>query len=242
MNEPKGHIHPLNQIMHQVLEAFDEMGFDVFQIPEIETEFFNFDALNVPDSHPARDEQDTFWLKNVPGKLARTQTSAGQVKGPRERGVPLKILYFGKVYRNETTDATHEAVFHQFECAAIGKDLNLGHMKYTIESIFKKLFGENTTTRLRPGYFPFVEPGVEVDMSCFKCGGKGCAVCKNSGWIEVLGAGMLHPKVLERGGVNPREYQGYAFAFGWDRIAMMLYGIDDIRLLQSGDLRFNNQF
>jgi len=237
-----GHYHPMTRIMHRVVEVFDEMGFDIFQIPEIESEEFNFDFLNVPESHPARDEQDTFWIKDANKMVARTQTSSAQVRGPQSRGVPLKILYFGKAYRNETTDATHEAVFHQFECSAIGTNLNMGHMKYTIQTIIKKLFGENVTTRLRPGYFPFVEPGVEVDMSCFKCEGKGCRVCKQSGWIEILGAGMLHPKVLERGGVNPNEYQGYAFAFGWDRIAMLLYGIDDIRLIQSGDLRFVNQF
>jgi phenylalanyl-tRNA synthetase alpha chain len=238
----KGHVHPLTQTLSKVVEAFDEMGFDVFPIPEIETEYYNFDALNVPDSHPARDEQDTFWIKDREKMVARTQTSAAQVRGPEERGVPLKILYFGKVYRNEATDATHEAVFHQFECSAIGKDLNLGHMKFTIETLIKKIFGDDTVTRMRPGYFPFVEPGVEVDMSCFKCKGKGCSVCKQSGWIEILGAGMLQPSVLQRSGINPEEYQGYAFAFGWDRVAMLKHSIDDIRLFQSGDLRFNNQF
>lgn len=240
--EKKGHMHPLNRVIHQVVQVFDEMGFDVFQIPEIETEHYNFDALNMPDTHPARDEQDTFWIKGRDKVVARTQISAAQVRGPEERGVPIRILYFGKAYRNETTDVTHEAVFHQWECTAIGKNLNLGHMKFTIENIIKRLFGENTKTRFRPGHFPFTEPSFEVDMSCFKCEGKGCSVCKHSGWIEILGSGMLQPSVLEKGGVNPREWQGYAFAFGWDRIVMLKYGIDDIRLLQSGDLRLIKQF
>jgi phenylalanyl-tRNA synthetase alpha chain len=241
-NNTAGHYHPMTKIMHRVVEVFDDMGFDIFQIPELDTEEFNFDFLNVPESHPARDEQDTFWIKDAEKLVARTQMTSGQIHGARKYDAPLKTLFFGKVYRNETTDATHEAVFHQFECSAIGTDLNLAHMKFTIQNIITKLFGEGVTTRLRPGYFPFVEPGVEVDMSCFKCEGKGCRVCKQSGWIEILGAGMLHPKVLERGGVNPNEHQGYAFAFGWDRIAMLLHEIDDIRLIQSGDLRFVNQF
>jgi len=242
MSENKGHVHPLTQTINQVVQVFDEMGFDVFSIPDIDSEHYNFDVLNMPDTHAARDEQDTFWIKGRNKIVARTQISAAQVRGPEERGVPIKITYFGKAYRNETTDATHEACFHQWECTAIGKDLNLGHMKFTIENIIKRLFGENTKTRFRPGYFPFVEPGLEVDMSCFKCDGKGCSVCKNSGWIEILGAGMLHPVVLKNGGIDPSEWQGYAFAFGWDRVVMLKHNIDDIRLMQSGDLRLINQF
>lgn len=242
MNEEKGHIHPLTKTLHQVIQVFDEMGFDVFSIPEIESEYYNFDGLNMPDTHAARDEQDTFWIKGRDKEVARTQISAAQIRGPEERGVPIRILYFGKCFRNEATDAVHEAVFHQFECTAIGKDLNLGHMKFTIENIIKRLFGDDVTVRFRPGYFPFVEPGVEVDMSCFKCKGKGCSVCKKSGWIEILGAGMVNPVVLKNGGVDTDKWQGYAFAFGWDRIVMLKHEVDDIRLMQAGDLRLVNQF
>lgn len=242
MNEKAKHIHPITRVINDVVSIFAEMGFSVAQGFEIETEFNNFDALNVPKDHPSRDMQDTFWIKDREGEVLRTHTSGVQIRHMLNNKPPIKIIAPGRVFRNEATDATHEAQFYQVEGLAVGERVTLANLKYTLDTFLKKLFGEEVRTRLRPGYFPFVEPGVEVDMICGKCHGEGCATCKYNGWIEILGAGMVHPKVLQNVGIDPRKYTGFAFGIGIDRIAMLKYGIDDIRLMYSGDLRFTNQF
>ncbi len=262
MNKKEKHIHPITRVINDVVSIFAEMGFSVAQGPEIETEFNNFDALNVPKDHPSRDMQDTFWLKQSDAvglfarpdskesglgikeeeKVMRTHTSGLQIRHMLNNKPPIKIIAPGRVFRNEATDATHEAQFYQVEGLAVGEGVTLANLKHTLDTFLKKLFGEEVKTRLRPGYFPFVEPGVEVDMICGKCHGEGCATCKYNGWIEILGAGMVHPKVLQNVGIDPRKYTGFAFGIGIDRIAMLKYGIDDIRLMYSGDLRFTNQF
>lgn len=242
-NTLKGHIHPLSQMLEEITAIFFDMGFTVAEGPEVESEHYNFDTLNIPEHHPARDMWDTFWLKpQNAGKLLRTHTSPVQVRFMEANTPPLAIIAPGKVYRHEATDATHEAQFYQLEGLMIGEDISLAHMKGVLEHFFEKFFGSKVVLRLRPSYFPFVEPGVEVDMSCFKCTGKGCSVCKQTGWIEIMGAGMVHPKVLEAAGVDSSKFQGFAFGAGIDRFAMLKYGIDDVRLLYSGDLRFVTQF
>jgi len=248
-----GHIHPLSQIIRRSVDIFTDIGFEVALGPELETEHYNFDALNVPKDHPARDMQDSFWLKPEragvstesgagTNRLLRTQTSAVQIRYMEEHKPPIKIIAPGKVFRNEATDATHEAQFYQLEGLQVDEKTNLADLKGTIQYFFRHLFGPATAVRLRPSYFPFVEPGVEADISCFKCEGKGCNICKNSGWIEIMGAGMVHPSVLNGVKIDPRKYQGFAFGMGIDRIAMLYYGINDVRLSYSGDLRFVNQF
>jgi len=242
-NFGKGHLHPITQTILRVSEIFSSLGFSVVSGPEIEDEYHNFDALNIPEDHPARDMQDTFWLKpNNLKKLLRTQTSDVQIRFMEKNKPPLAIIVPGKVFRNEATDATHDAQFYQCEGLIIGENITLANLKSTLELFLKKLFGEKVVIRLRPGYFPFVEPGVEVDMVCFKCQGKGCPSCSQSGWIEILGAGMVHPKVLNTVGIDSRKYQGFAFGVGIDRITMLRHGVDDIRLFYSGDLRLVNQF
>ncbi len=242
-SENKKHIHPIIRVIQDITAVFVDMGFEVASGPEIEDGYHNFDALNVPKDHPARDMQDTFWLepRNL-DKLLRTHTSGVQVRYMEENKPPLAILVPGKVFRNEATDATHDAQFHQCEGLVVGENITLANLKGTLENFLKKLFGDDVEIRLRPGYFPFVEPGVEIDMVCFKCKGDGCPACSHSGWIEILGAGMVHPNVLNNVGIDSRKYQGFAFGVGIDRIAMLKYGIDDIRLLYSGDLRLVNQF
>jgi len=239
---PSGHLHPMTQLMRKAIAIFSSMGFDVASGPEVETEYYNFDALNVPKDHPARDMQDTFWL-DIPGLLLRTQTSPVQIRYMEKHKPPFRMIAPGKVFRNEATDATHEAQFYQMEGLMIGKDVSLANLKAILEVFYRNLLDDQKLKiRFRPSYFPFVEPGVETDLTCFKCRGKGCAVCKKTGWIEVMGAGMVHPKVLENAGIDSREWQGFAFGGGLDRIAMIKYGIDDIRLLYNGDLRFLKQF
>lgn len=251
-----GHTHPITLAIARISDIFSHLGFDTVDGPELEDEWHNFDALNVPGDHPARDMQDTFWIKNKTGKnkfgeavgyVLRTHTSNMQIrameKHVKEGGeFPLAICCPGKVFRNEATDATHEAQFHQIEMLYVGKDASLSMMIGVIEKFFSEFFGSNLVVRLRSSYFPFVEPGNEVDMQCFKCVGNGCNVCKQTGWIEIGGAGMVHPKVLEASGINPREYKGFAFGCGIDRMVMLKYGIDDVRLLYNGDLRVVNQF
>lgn len=246
--QEKGHIHPLTQFIDRANAIFYEMGFTLVDGPELETEHYNFDALNVPKDHPARDMQDTFWLKEKEGeserKLMRTQTSAVQIRYMEKNKPPFKMICFGKVFRNEATDATHEMVFHQLEGLFIDKNVTMTDLKSTLNIFFDKFFERNVEVRFRPSFFPFVEPGLEADISCFKCGGNNnnCSVCKGTGWVEVIGAGMVHPTVLKGVGVDPKDWQGFAFGFGVDRIIMLKYGIDDIRLLYNGDLRFVNQF
>lgn len=239
----KGHLHPITIITKEIISIFDEMGFSVANGPEIENEHYNFDALNIPAHHPARDMWDTFWLKPLNARqLLRTHTSPVQIRHMENNKPPVRIIAPGKVFRHEATDATHEAQFYQIEGLMVDKEVSLSHLKWVLENFFKKLFGEDVAVRFRPSYFPFVEPGVEIDMSCFKCAGAGCSVCKNTGWIEIMGAGMVHPKVLESAGIDPTKYRGFAFGGGIDRLAMLKYGIDDVRLLYQGDLRVTNQF
>ncbi len=238
----KGHLHPLTQVMREIVDSFVAMGFEVADGPEVESEHYNFDALNVPKDHPARDMQDTFWVKGVPQTVLRTHTSAVQVHYMETHQPPFKIIVPGKVYRYEATDATHETQFHQIEGLVVSENVSLAHLKDVLDEFFKRLYGATATVRMRPSYFPFVEPGVEIDVSCVKCGGTGCNVCKQTGWIEVMGAGVVHPNVLQAGGIDPRKYRGIAFGVGVDRLVMQKYGIDDVRLLYAGDLRLVNQF
>lgn len=238
-----GHFHPLTQVINDAAAIFAELGFSVASGPEIESEHYNFDVLNIPENHPARDMWDTFWLKkNNLGELLRTHTSPVQARYMEKHKPPIRIIAPGKVFRYEATDATHEAQFYQIEGLMIDKDITLAHLKGVLEVFFAKFFGKKTNVRLRPGYFPFVEPGVEVDVLCFKCAGKGCSICKHGGFIEIMGAGMVHPYVLNQVGIDGDMYQGFAFGTGVDRLAMIKYGIDDIRLFYQGDLRLVNQF
>ena len=242
-----GHIHPLSQAQMEIEKIFSEMGFEIADGPEVESEFYNFEALNVPADHPARDMQDTFFIldKNHQdqGRLVlRTQTSPVQVRTMQKYGAPLRVIAPGKVFRNEQTDASHEHTFHQVEGLLVDKNISLAHLKGVMADFLTRLFKKEIKVRFRPGYFPFVEPGVELDFSCLLCNEKGCSACKRTGWIEFMGAGMIHPNVLKAGGVNPEEYQGWAFGFGLERLIMMKYAIDDIRWFQSGDLRFLDQF
>lgn len=225
----RGHLHPLTIVQRKAIEIFSSMGFEVAEGPEVETEYYNFDALNVPKNHPARDMWDTFWLKD--GNLLRTHTSPVQIRYMKEHQSPFRIIAPGKVFRYEATDATHEVQFYQLEGLMIGKKVTMANLKAIMEVFFNNFFGsKDIEVRFRPSYFPFVEPGVEVDM---KYKGK---------WVEIAGAGMVHPKVLEEVGINPKEFQGFAFGMGIDRLAIIKYKIDDVRLFHSGDLRFINQF
>lgn len=232
--EKRGHLHPLTSMIREISSIFNELGFSIAQGPELETEFYNFDALNVPSDHPARDMQDTFWIKDVKKDnerlVLRTQTSSVQVRYMQKNKPPFRIIVPGKVFRNEATDATHEAQFFQIEGLLIDKKVSLAHLKGTLEFFFKRLFGENAQVRFRPSYFPFVEPALEVDVF-FR--GK---------WLEVMGAGLVHPSVLKAGGLDPKEWKGFAFGGGIDRLVLIKYGIDDIRSLYTGDLRLVNQF
>lgn len=237
----KGHIHILSQVIRNCVDIFTDLGFTVADGPEVETEYYNFDALNVPKDHPARDMWDTFWLANNKG-LLRTHTSPVQVRYMEKNRPPIAIIAPGKVFRYEATDATHEAQFFQLEGLLVDKNISLANMKAVLETFLTKFFKSQVSIRLRPSYFPFVEPGVEIDMSCFRCGGNGCNICKHTGWIEIMGAGMVQPSVLNGVKINPRDWQGFAFGVGIDRIAMLKYGVDDIRLFCGGDLRFIEQF
>lgn len=242
--QPKGHPHIISATIERMNAIFSSMGFEVTSGPEIESEHYNFDVINTPQDHPARDMQDTLWIKGRENIVARTQLSGIQVRYMEAHKPPLRIVYSGKVFRYEAIDATHEAQFYQYEILVVEKDASLANLKWVIENFFEKFFGKKVPIRLRPAFFPFVEPGVEVDMACFKCNrsGASCSVCKGTGWIEIIGAGMVHPQVLRNGGVDPKEWRGFAFAFGLDRLIMMRHEIDDIRLLNSGDLRFIHQF
>lgn len=241
-----GHIHPVERVIKDITDIFVEMGFEIASGPEMEDEFHNFDALNMPGDHPARDMQDTFWIEKEGNSalpdLLRTHTSNVQIRFGENHEVPFKIVVPGKVYRNEATDRTHEVQFHQIEGMAIGTDVTLANLKFYLNTFLRRMFGDDVVTQFRPGFFPFVEPGIEVDMQCFRCKGDGCPTCSHSGWIEILGAGMTHPKVLESAGIDPSKFQGFAFGIGVDRIAMMKYGIDDVRVLYNGDLRLIQQF
>jgi phenylalanyl-tRNA synthetase alpha chain len=235
-----GSLHPISKIQYEIEEVFTSMGFTVLDGPEVETEYNNFDALNIPPDHPARDMQDTFWLEG--GNLLRTHTSPVQVRGMKKLGPPLRMIAPGRVFRNEEVDASHEHTFYQLEGMMVDRDVSVAHLIYFMKTLLSAVFKREVTVRLRPGYFPFVEPGFELDIHCLICGGGGCPVCKYGGWVELLPCGLVHPNVLSMGGIDPEEWGGYAFGLGLTRLVMMRYGIDDIRLLQSGDLRFSKQF
>lgn len=236
----KGSLHPLTQIQQEIEDLFVSMGFAVLDGPEVETDEHNFDALNIPADHPARDMQDTFWLEG--NFLLRTHTSPVQVRGMRRLGPPLKMIAPGRVFRNEEVDASHEHTFYQLEGMMVDKDVSVANLLYFMKTLLSAIFKREVTVRLRPGYFPFVEPGFELDIECLICAGAGCAVCKQSGWVELLPCGLVHPNVLKLSGIDPDQWGGFAFGLGLTRLVMMRYGIDDIRHLQGGDLRFLSQF
>ncbi|HEC33040.1 MAG TPA: phenylalanine--tRNA ligase subunit alpha [Candidatus Kaiserbacteria bacterium] len=240
----ESHIHPITRIIREINTIFNDIGFEFADGPEVESEYYNFDALNIPANHPARDLWDTFWLKPLNARrLLRTHTSPVQIRYMEEKvkkgGPPIKIIAPGKVYRNEATDMTHEAQFYQIEGLMIGKDVTLATLRGVFKIFFEKFFGSDVEIRFRPSYFPFVEPGVEVDVRLV---GVDAPERLRDKWIEILGAGMVHPKVLENTGINPRQWQGFAFGTGVERLGMLKYGIDDARLFHTGDLRFVNQF
>lgn len=236
----KGGLHPLNTVLKDMINIFQSMGFDVVDGPEIETEYYNFEALNVPADHPARDMQDTFYVGD--GLILRSQTSATQIRTMENRKPPIRMICPGRVYRADDVDATHSPVFHQIEGLVVDKGITMCDLKGTLEQFAREIYGSDTKVKFRPSFFPFTEPSVEVDVSCSECGGKGCRVCKGTGWIEILGAGMVHPRVLERCGIDPEEYSGFAFGIGLDRLTTTRYKISDIRLLFENDIRFLSQF
>ena len=241
-----GHLHLTTQVLRQVIDIFGEMGFQVWESPEVEYDAMNFGQLNFPDDHPARDMQDTFYVdmpEGAPSVLLRTHTSPGQIHAMRRYAPqPLRVLLPGKCYRNEQVTARSEMMFHQFEFLAVGRTITLGDLKGTLAYFAERMYGLNTKVRLRPSYFPFTEPSAEMDVSCFLCEGKGCRICKYTGWLEIGGCGMVHPNVLRNGGYDPAEFSGFAGGFGPERIAMLKYGIDDIRHFYGGDVRFVEQF
>ncbi len=237
-----GHLHPNTLIQDDLEDFFTSMGFMVLDGPELESDYYNFTAVNIPANHPARDMQDTFYIKGHPDFVMRTHTSSVQVRAMQKYGVPLRMIAPGKCFRNEATDVRHEHTFYQLEGVVVDKNINFADMKGVLESVFKHVFGPETKMRLRPKFYPFVEPGVNGEVTCFICKGKGCRLCKNTGWLEVFGAGMIHPSVLKEGGVDASVYQGFAFGFGLTRLAMLKYGIEDIRLLESGNMKFLEQF
>ena len=235
-----GKLHPLTQVQRTIEDIFIGMGFSIAEGPEVEYDYYNFQALNIPENHPARDTQDTFYItENI---LLRSQTSPVQVRTMEKQKPPIRVISPGRVYRSDAVDATHSPLFHQVEGLVVDKGITMGDLKGMLETFAKTLFGNETRLRFRPHHFPFTEPSAEVDVSCFVCGGKGCRVCKNEGWIEILGAGMVHPYVLSNCGIDPEEYSGFAFGMGVERIAMKYYGIDDMRLLYENDTRFLGQF
>lgn len=232
---PMGAVHPVTAVQWEVERLFERLGFTVEAGPEMETEYNNFEALNIPETHPARDMQDTFWLTN--GRVLRTHTSPVQHRSMKKFGPPLRVIAPGRCFRYETIDASHENTFHQIEGLLIDRDIGLPHLIALAKMLLTEVMEREVELRVRPGFFPFVEPGLEIDMNCRICGGKGCPTCKQSGWVEILPAGMVHPNVLRAGGVDPDEWSGFAFGLGLTRLAMMKYGIRDIRVLNSGDLR-----
>ena len=270
LKHARGHIHPISRVIEDIVSIFSSIGFEVVEGREVETEYYNFDALNIPANHPARDMWDTFWLKpesrthadstSADGRgklqresameksqrgsalLLRTHTSPVQVRFMENHNPPLKIIVPGRAYRYEATDASHEFQFFQLEGLVVDRTISIANFKGVIQEFFSRLFKKEITVRLRPSFFPFVEPGFDVDISCVACEGKGCSICKKSGWLELAGAGMVHQNVFKAAGYAPGEWQGFAFGFGIDRIAMMKYKIPDIRLFHSGDLRFLKQF
>ena len=235
VDENLGSLHPITVVQRELEDLFRSMGFTVEDGNEVETEYNNFEAVNVPKYHPARDMQDTFWLEN--GQLLKTQTSAAQNKIMKKYDVPIKAIFPGRCFRNEDLDASHENTFFQLEGMMIDKDVSIANLIYFMKTFLSEIFKKDLKVRLRPGFFPFVEPGFELDVSCMYCEGKGCKVCKQGGWIELCPCGMIHPNVLKMGGIDPEKYSGFAFGLGLSRLAMMKYGIDDLRVLNCGELR-----
>lgn len=237
----KGAKNPFYKIQDEIIDIFASMGYEIVEGPEVESDHYNFELMNIPHDHPARDMQDSFYIDE--NTLMRTHTSPVQARVmEQKKGQPIRIICPGKTYRRDDDDATHSHQFAQIEGLVVDKDINLGHLKATLELFLKKMYGEKREIRLRSSYFPFTEPSVEVDISCYECGGKGCSVCKGSGWIEILGGGMVHPNVLRMSGYDPDVYQGFAFGIGIERVAMLRYGIDDIRRFYQDDVRFLHQF
>ncbi len=235
-----GSIHPIRHVQLQLENIFRSMGFSVFTGYEIEKEYYNFDALNIPSDHPAREMQDTYWMSN--GDLLRTHTSATQVRALREHGAPLRAIFPGRCFRYETVDASHENTFYQLEGLLVDENITVAHLIGVMKALLKEVFHKSVEVRLRPGFFPFVEPGFELDFQCALCGGEGCSTCKNTGWIELIPCGLVHPKVIENGGLDSDKYTGFAFGCGLTRLAMMKYHIPFIRMFNCGDLRFYRQF
>ena len=235
-----GHKHPLSIVLDEVKDIFVGMGFQIATGTEVEWDYYNFEALNLPPDHPARDTQDTFYITEK--MLLRTQTSPVQIRVMEKQEPPIRIIAPGRVYRSDAVDATHSPFFHQIEGLVVDKGITMGDLKGSLMQFAKRLYGEDTEIRLRPHHFPFTEPSCEMDVTCFKCGGKGCPMCKGEGWVEILGGGMVHPKVLKNGGVDPEVYSGYAFGVGLERLTMFRFNIDDMRLLFENDARFLNQF
>jgi len=242
-----GHEHPVSQVQNELEDLFTSMGFMVLEGPELESDYFNFEALNIPKTHPARDMQDTFFIdkKNKDGELdlvMRTHTSPVQIRAMLKYGAPLRMVAPGRVFRCEATDVRHEHTFYQFEGVMIDENINFSHMKGILDEVGKKLFGKDTNLKMRPKFYPFVEPGSNGEYTCVLCHGKGCRLCKYTGWLEVMGCGLVHPNVLRAGGIDPDKYTGFAFGFGLSRLAMLKFGIEDTRMFNSGDLRFLEQF
>lgn len=235
-----GRLHPLTQTMNTIKDTFIGMGFQIADGPEVELDYYNFEALNIPKNHPARDTQDTFYIDD--DVVLRTQTSPMQIRVMENTKPPIRVIAPGRVYRSDSVDATHSPVFHQIEGLVVDKGVTMADLKGTLETFIHALYGEGTKVRFRPHHFPFTEPSAEVDVSCFVCGGEGCGVCKGEGWIEILGCGMVHPKVLKNCGIDPEVYSGFAFGLGLERIAMRKYDINDLRLFTENDLRFLKQF
>ena len=237
---PFGHIHPLSRVQHEIEDIFIGMGYSIAEGPEVELDYYNFQALNIPPEHPARDTQDTFYITD--NVLLRSQTSPVQVHVMEKERPPIRILSPGRVYRSDAVDTTHSPLFHQIEGLVVDRGVTMGDLKGTLAMFARRMFGSDTKIRFRPHHFPFTEPSAEVDVSCFACGGKGCRFCKGEGWIEILGAGMVHPNVLSGCSIDPEEYSGFAFGLGVERVALLKYHIDDMRLLYENDVRFLGQF
>ena len=235
-----GKKHPITIVLDELKEIFIGMGFDVAQGPEVELDYYNFEALNIPKDHPARDTQDTFYIND--NVVLRTQTSPIQIRVMEKQKPPIRIIAPGRVYRSDALDATHSPLFHQVEGLVVDKNITMADLKGTLEVFVKRLYGEESVVRFRPHHFPFTEPSAELDVQCFNCHGEGCRLCKGEGWIEILGCGMVHPKVLENCGIDPEEYSGFAFGLGLERLVMRRYNIDDLRLFYENDARFLNQF
>lgn len=233
-------LHPLTQVMQEIEDIFIGMGFEIAEGPDIEYTSYNFDLLNIPKDHPSRDEQDTFYIND--DILLRTQTSPVQIRVMKSQKPPIRVIAPGRVFRSDAVDATHSPLFHQIEGLVVDKGITMGDLKGTLEVFVKSIYGEDAKVRFRPHHFPFTEPSAEVDVSCFVCGGKGCSVCKGEGWIEILGCGMVHPKVLENCGIDSEVYSGFAFGLGLERVVMRRFNVDDLRLFFENDIRFLKQF